>query len=171
MNEEQMKLSMIVAMSKNRVIGRDNDMPWHLPDDLQWFKKNTLGKPVIMGRKTFESLGCRPLPKRANLVISRQTDLDYAAPVYASVEAALQDIKLDHPDEVVIMGGGQLYAQMLPKVDRLYLTLIDAELDGDTHFPDWTQAGQWFEVYREHHPADERHEYAFDYVILEKADT
>lgn len=168
MNENQIKLSMIAAMTKNRVIGKDNDMPWHLPDDLQFFKKNTLGKPVIMGRKTFESLGCRPLPKRPNLVISRQTDLDYPVPVFASVEAALKDIKQDNPQEVVIMGGGQLYQQMVGQVDRLYLTLIDAELDGDTYFPDWTQEGEWFEVAREHHPADERHAYAFDFVVLER---
>ncbi|BBP46545.1 dihydrofolate reductase [Thiosulfatimonas sediminis] len=168
MNENEIKLSMIAAMTRNRVIGKDNDMPWHLPDDLQFFKKNTLGKPVIMGRKTFESLGCRPLPKRPNLVISRQTDLGYSVPVFASVEAALKDIKQDNPQEVVIMGGGQLYRQMVDQVDRLYLTLIDAEIDGDTYFPDWTQAGEWFEVSREHHPADERHAYAFDFVVLDR---
>ncbi|MBO1927237.1 type 3 dihydrofolate reductase [Thiomicrorhabdus sp. 6S2-11] len=168
MNENQIKLSMIAAMTKNRVIGKDNDMPWHLPDDLQFFKKNTLGKPVIMGRKTFESLGCRPLPKRPNLVISRQTDLDYPVPVFASVKAALKDLKQDNPQEVVIMGGGQLYKQMVSEVDRLYLTLIDTELEGDTYFPDWTKEGEWFEVSREHHPADERHAYAFDFVVLER---
>lgn len=169
MNENQIKLSIIAAMTKNRVIGKDNDMPWHLPDDLQFFKKNTLGKPVIMGRKTFESLGCRPLPKRPNLVISRQTDLGYSVPVFDSIQKALTAVKDDNPDEVVIMGGGQLYKQMVGQVDRLYLTLIDAELAGDTYFPDWNEEGEWFEVSREHHPADERHAYAFDFVILERA--
>ena len=168
MNENEIKLSMIAAMTKNRVIGKDNDMPWHLPDDLQFFKKNTLGKPVIMGRKTFESIGCRPLPKRPNLVISRQTDLDYPVPVFDSVDSALLALQDDNPQEVVIMGGGQLYAQMVDQVERLYLTLIDAEIEGDTYFPDWTQVGEWFEVSREHHPADERHAYAFDFVVLEK---
>lgn len=168
MNENEIKLSMIAAMTKNRVIGKENDMPWHLPDDLLFFKKNTLGKPVIMGRKTFESIGCRPLPGRPNLVISRQTDLGYSVPVYDSVEKALKALKDDNPQEVVIMGGGQLYSQMVDQVDRLYVTLIDADIDGDTYFPDWTQTGEWFELSREHHPADERHAYAFDFVVLEK---
>lgn len=168
MNEDEMKLSMIAAMTKNRVIGKDNDMPWHLPDDLQFFKKHTLGKPVIMGRKTFESIGCRPLPGRPNLVISRQTDLGYSVPVYDSVAKALKALKDDNPQEVVIMGGGQLYRQMVDQVDRLYLTLIDAEIEGDTYFPDWTQTGEWFELSREHHPVDERHAHAFDFVVLEK---
>ncbi len=168
MNENQIKISMIAAMTQDRVIGKDNDMPWHLPDDLQFFKKNTLGKPVVMGRKTFESIGCRPLPNRPNFVISLQTDLDYSVPVLASIEEAINAAKADNPQEIVIMGGGQLYKQMLPEAERLYLTLIDAQIDGDTHFPDWTQVGEWFEVSREHHPADERHAYAFDFVVLEK---
>lgn len=169
MNESQMRISMIAAMTTNRVIGKDNDMPWHLPDDLQFFKKNTLGKPVIMGRKTFESLGCRPLPGRPNYVISRQTNLDYSVPVFESMEKALQAVKADNPDEVVIMGGGQLYSQMMKQADRLYLTLIDANIDGDTFFPDWQQEGEWFEVSREHHPIDECHQYSFDFVTLERA--
>ncbi|QCU91165.1 type 3 dihydrofolate reductase [Thiomicrorhabdus sediminis] len=164
-----MRISMIAAMTTNRVIGKDNDMPWHLPDDLQFFKKNTLGKPVIMGRKTFESLGCRPLPGRPNYVISRQTDLNYSVPVFDSVEKALQAVKADNPDEVVIMGGGQLYSQMMEQAERLYLTLIDADIDGDTFFPDWQQEGEWFEVSREHHPIDARHQYAFDFITLERA--
>lgn len=168
MNENEMKLSMIAAMSQNRVIGKDNAMPWHLPDDLQWFKRQTTGKPVIMGRKTFESLGCRPLPNRQNIVISRQEELNYPVPVFASVEQALAAVKVDNPQEVVIIGGGQLYQQLLHQVDRLYLTLINAEIEGDTYFPDWAQQGAWFEVAREHHPADARHTYAFDFVILER---
>ncbi|MBN2646176.1 MAG: type 3 dihydrofolate reductase [Thiotrichales bacterium] len=168
MNENEIKLSMIAAMSQNRVIGKDNTMPWHLPDDLQWFKRQTIGKPVIMGRKTFESLGCRPLPNRQNMVISRQKELKYSVPVFASVEQALTALKPDNPQEVVIIGGGQLYQQLLHQVDRLYLTLIHAEIEGDTYFPDWTQEGRWFEVAREHHPADARHTYAFDFVILER---
>ena len=168
MNENFIKISMIAAMTKDRVIGKDNDMPWHLPDDLQFFKKNTLGKPVVMGRKTFESIGCRPLSGRPNFVISSQTDLGYLVPVLSSVDEAIKAAKADNPQEIVIMGGGQLYAQMLPEAERLYLTLIDAQIDGDTHFPDWTKEGEWFEVSREHHPADERHAYAFDFVVLER---
>jgi dihydrofolate reductase len=159
-----MKIAMIAAMANNRVIGLENDMPWKLPDDLKFFKANTMGKPVIMGRKTFESIGSRPLPNRPNFVISRNAELSIpGVQVFQSVEAALatlQDI-----EEVIIMGGGQLYKQMLPLADKLYLTLIDANLKGDTQFPDWT-VFQWSEVERVCHPIDERHAYAFDFVTL-----
>jgi dihydrofolate reductase len=162
-----MKIAMIAAMAKNRTIGFENDMPWHLPDDLKFFKAMTTGKPVIMGRKTFESIGSKPLPNRPNYVISRQND--YTAPgaaVFPSVEAVLAE--LTEADEVIIMGGGQLYSQMLPKADKLYLTLIDAEIDGDTFFPDWRKM-EWNVLSREHHSKDERHNYAFDFVTLERA--
>lgn len=161
-----MKLSMIAAMTKNRTIGFENDMPWHLPDDLKFFKAVTTGKPVVMGRKTFESIGSRPLPNRPNFVISRQTDYQPdGVQVFTSVEAALE-LLADH-EEVIIMGGGQLYKMMLPQADKLYLTLIDAEIDGDTHFPDWSEYS-WNELARDHHPKDERHDYAFDFVTLER---
>ncbi|WP_029408013.1 type 3 dihydrofolate reductase [Thiomicrorhabdus sp. Milos-T2] len=161
-----MKIAMIAAMAKNRVIGLDNDMPWHLPDDLKFFKATTTGKPVIMGRKTFESIGSKPLPNRANYVISRQTDFETnGATLCASVDAALAE--LSEQDEVIIMGGGQLYNMMLPKADKLYLTLIDTEIEGDTLFPDWTKLA-WNELSREYHPKDERHSFAFDFVVLEK---
>ncbi len=157
---------MIAAMTNNRVIGFENDMPWHLPDDLKFFKANTLGKPVIMGRKTFESIGSRPLPNRPNLVISRNAELSIPdVQVFKSVESALKT--LQDVDEVIIMGGGQLYQQMLPQADKLYLTLIDADLEGDTLFPDWT-AFQWNEIERLSHSVDERHAYAFDFVTLER---
>ncbi|BCN93863.1 dihydrofolate reductase [Thiomicrorhabdus immobilis] len=162
-----MKVAMIAAMAKNRVIGLDNDMPWHLPDDLKFFKATTTGKPVIMGRKTFESIGSKPLPNRPNYVISRQPDFEApGATVFASIDAALSELA-EH-EEVIIMGGGQLYSMMLPKADKLYLTLIDAEIDGDTLFPDWTKMA-WNELSREHHPKDERHAFEFDFVTLEKA--
>lgn len=161
-----MKIAMIAAMAENRVIGRDNDMPWHLPDDLRHFKAKTLGKPVIMGRKTFESIGSRPLPKRQNIVISRNPDFHLeGVKVFDTVDKALDT--LVGAQEVVIMGGGQLYAQMLPRADRLYLTLIEADISGDTYFPDWTDA-TWVECEREHHPADERHAYAFTFITLDK---
>ncbi|WP_019555775.1 type 3 dihydrofolate reductase [Thiomicrorhabdus arctica] len=161
-----MRIAMIAAMTNNRVIGFENDMPWHLPDDLKFFKANTLGKPVIMGRKTFESIGSRPLPNRPNLVISRNAELSIPdVQVFKSVESALKT--LQDVDEVIIMGGGQLYQQMLPQADKLYLTLIDADLEGDTLFPDWT-AFQWNEIERLSHSVDERHAYAFDFVTLER---
>lgn len=162
-----MKIAMIAAMTKNRTIGFDNDMPWHLPDDLKFFKAKTTGKPVIMGRKTFESIGSRPLPNRPNYVISRQADFDAnGATLLPSVEAALETIG-ESVEEVIIMGGGQLYKMMLPQADTLYLTMIDAEIDGDTHFPDWNEFS-WQEVEREHHPKDEKHAYAFDFVTLNR---
>lgn len=161
-----MKIAMIAAMAKNRVIGFENDMPWHLPDDLKFFKAMTTGKPVIMGRKTFESIGSKPLPNRPNFVISRQADFDApGARVFGSVEEALS--VLSTAEEVIIMGGGQLYSMMLPQADKLYLTLINAEIEGDTHFPDWTQLA-WNELKREHHPKDDRHAFEFDFVTLER---
>jgi len=164
------KLAMIAAMAKNRIIGSDNDMPWHLPDDLKFFKSVTTGKPVIMGRKTFESIGSRPLPNRVNYVISRQLDYECeGAVLVSSVEQALTLIEStgDDPDEVIIMGGGQLYKQILPKADKLYITRIHADIEGDTYFPDWT-AFQWSEVARVHHAKDERHAYEFDFITLER---
>lgn len=162
-----MKISMIAAMAKNRVIGHQNGMPWHLPDDLKFFKAVTTGKPVIMGRKTFESIGSRPLPNRRNMVISRDSSLklNEGVELYASIEEALS--KLDGCDEVIIMGGGQLYEKMLPQADRLYLTLIDAEIEGDTYFPDWTQY-QWQVLETEKHKKDDRHTYEFEFITLDK---
>lgn len=162
-----MNISMIAAMDKNHVIGKDNDMPWHLPDDFKFFKANTLNKPVVMGRKTFESIGSRPLPKRRNIVITRNAD--YAATgaeVFTSVEEALQTCQQD--DEVMIMGGGQFYHMMLPYANKLYVTLVNAEVEGDTTFPIW-QESEWREVFQEHHESDERHAFSFDIRVLEKS--
>ncbi|NPA71797.1 MAG: type 3 dihydrofolate reductase [Gammaproteobacteria bacterium] len=161
-----MKIAMIAAMSKDRVIGLDNDMPWHLPDDLKFFKAKTTGKPVIMGRKTFESIGSRPLPNRPNVVISRNKALVIeGVQVFNSIEDALDAFQT--AEEVIIMGGGQLYKQMLPKADRLYLTLIDVTLEGDTLFPDWAGLA-WREVERERHDKDARHAYAFTFLTLDR---
>ncbi len=161
-----MNISMIAAMANNRVIGLNGDMPWHLPDDLKFFKAKTIGKPVIMGRKTFESMGARPLPERSNIVISRNTNLTFpGVEVFSSIEQALDQYK--HVPEVIIMGGGELYRHLLPRADCLYLTLIDANLQGDTFFPEW-QSEHWQEVERVHHPVDERHAYPFDFVTLKR---
>jgi len=135
-----MRIAMIAAMANNRVIGKDNKMPWHLPEDLRHFKAMTLSKPVLMGRKTFESIG-RPLPGRHNIVISRNSQL--------SIEGVTCVTSLDEAiavagecDEIVVIGGGQLYQQLLPKADVLYLTIIDVDVEGDTVFPDWDD-GSW----------------------------
>ena len=158
-----MMISMIAAMAHDRVIGLDNQMPWHLPADLAHFKRVTLGKPVLMGRKTFESIG-RPLPGRRNLVISRNPD--YRADgveVIDSVEAALALLADSDVAELMVIGGGHLYGQLLPRADRLYLTRIDLAVEGDTRFPAFDD-GQWQRIDCESHPADEKnpHPYRFE---------
>ncbi|AHN26798.1 type 3 dihydrofolate reductase [Gilliamella apicola] len=165
-----MILSVIVAMAHNRVIGLNNQMPWHLPADLAWFKKNTLNKPVIMGRKTFESIG-RPLPNRHNIVISRQiepTDNKISNVSWVkSIDEAISLAQAQQPDEVFIIGGGNIYQQVLPLIDRLYLTHIDAELQGDTYFPDYLPE-QWQVIYQQDHQADEKNSYPYQFQILQR---
>ena len=165
-----MILSVIVAMAHNRVIGLNNQMPWHLPADLAWFKKNTLNKPVIMGRKTFESIG-RPLPNRHNIVISRQiepTDNKISNVSWVkSIDEAISLAQAQQPDEVFIIGGGNIYQQVLPLIDWLYLTHIDAELQGDTYFPDYLPE-QWQVIYQQDHQADEKNSYPYQFQILQR---
>ncbi|BBQ54399.1 type 3 dihydrofolate reductase [Aeromonas jandaei] len=158
-----MKISMIAAMAHDRVIGKDNQMPWHMPADLAHFKRVTLGKPVLMGRKTFESIG-RPLPGRRNLVISRNPDYQAdGIEVVGSVEAAMALLADNEVAEVMVIGGGHLYAELLPKADCLYLTRIELEVEGDTRFPAFADE-QWQCVEREVHQADEKnpHPYRFE---------
>ncbi|HMW42903.1 MAG TPA: type 3 dihydrofolate reductase [Plasticicumulans sp.] len=158
-------LSQIVAIGRNRVIGAGNALPWRLPDDLAHFKRLTLGKPVLMGRKTWESLG-RPLPGRDNLVITRNPGYHAAgARVFASLDTALAACS-DAP-EIMLIGGAELYAQTLPICDRLYLTEIDAAPDGDAFFPALDPA-DWRETAAEPHPADARHAHAFTWRTLER---
>lgn len=158
-------LSQIVALGRNRVIGAGNALPWRLPDDLAHFKRLTLGKPVLMGRKTWESLG-RPLPGRDNLVITRNPGYHAAgARVFASLDTALAACS-DAP-EIMLIGGAELYAQTLPICDRLYLTEIDAAPDGDAFFPALDPA-DWRETAAEPHPADARHAHAFTWRTLER---
>jgi len=147
------------------VIGKDNKMPWHLPADLKHFKAVTMAKPIVMGRKTYESIG-RPLPGRQNVIVSR--NLDYKAEgcdVVNSIEAAVE--LLSNVEEIMIIGGGFLYSQMLEQADKLYLTFIDLEIDGDTCFPDYENL-DLTEIASEYHLADDtnRHNYRFvDYLI------
>jgi dihydrofolate reductase len=158
----EVKLALIAAMARNRVIGRDNAMPWHLPEDLRYFKAKTLGKPIVMGRKTFDSLG-RPLPGRTNIVVSRQADLKLdGAQVFASIDDALnaarQQAQADGVDEVMVIGGDNLYRQTLERADRIYLTRIDSEPEGDAWFPDfdeqaWTLASERAVAAGEGYPA------------------
>ncbi|MCW8091893.1 type 3 dihydrofolate reductase [Alteromonas sp. ASW11-130] len=161
---------MIAAMAKNRVIGADNTMPWHLPADLRYFKKTTLGKPVIMGRKTYQSIG-KALPGRPNIVISRNASFRPAdASVVSSPEDALgMAITLPTRDEeIMVIGGGTIYESFLPLAQTLYLTLIDVEVEGDTQFPDYSQTGAWQEVTNEQHYADENNPYNYQFVTLNR---
>ncbi|WP_437422337.1 dihydrofolate reductase [Stutzerimonas chloritidismutans] len=157
MTQPPFPLAMIAALAENRVIGLDNKMPWHLPADLKHFKAMTLGKPIIMGRKTWDSLG-RPLPGRLNLVVSRQPGLQLeGAETFPSLDAAFaraeQWAREQGVDEVMLIGGAQLYAQALNRARRLYLTRIDAAPDGDAFFPDFDET-QWQRVDDQAHPAE-----------------
>lgn len=156
-------LSLIAAMATDRVIGIDNQMPWHLPADFAWFKQQTMGKPIVMGRKTFESIG-RPLPGRTNIVISRQPQVSNEQLVWvSSLEEALA--AAGEAEEIMVIGGGHLYSQLLPRADRLYLTHVDAEFEGDTQFPEY-DPDQWESIYSEFRDADEANNYALCFEIL-----
>lgn len=160
-----MLISMIAAMAKNRVIGRNNDLPWHLPDDFSFFKKTTKGHHVIMGRRNWESLpdSFRPLPSRINLVVSRQAD--YTAPgatVIRSLAEALKIAELAGEQEAFIIGGGDIYRMGLPLANRIYLTEIEDPFEGDVTFPEL--GPEWTQISRVHHTKDIRHAHAFDFV-------
>jgi dihydrofolate reductase len=154
-------LSIITAFDRNRLIGRDNALPWHLPADLAFFKKTTLGKPIIMGRKTYESIG-RPLPGRRNLIVSRNSGFQAkGCEVCSSVDEAL-GLAQDQP-EAMLIGGASLYQQALERAHTLYVTEIHAVFDGDAWFPEIKPA-QWRESWREDHAADERNPHAYSFV-------
>jgi dihydrofolate reductase len=145
-------LSIIVAMANNRAIGKDNQLLWHLPEDLKYFKRMTMGKPMIMGRKTFESIG-RPLPGRLNIVVTRQQDWQFeGVKVVHSIEAAKKlaqaQAYIDGVDEVMLIGGAELYKTSIDHADKLYVTRVDADIEGDAFFPE-IDASQWQEMTRE----------------------
>jgi dihydrofolate reductase len=161
-----MPVNLIVAMAKNRVIGRNNQMPWHLPADFAWFKKKTLGHPVIMGRKTFESIG-KPLPGRRNIVVSRNAQWHAAGcEVFHSLEDALARC-LPH-EQVFVIGGAVLFEAAIPLADHLYLTEVDATPEGDTFFPALREK-EWREHSRVHADADARNAFAMDFIVFERA--
>ena len=165
-----MIISMIAALARNRVIGKNNDLPWKLPDDMKFFMETTKGHHTIMGRKNYDSIPhkFKPLPNRTNIVVTRQKNFD--APgciVVDSVEKGLEIARENKEPEVFIIGGAEIYKLGLPYANRLYLTEINAEIEGDTRFPTFDK-GQWRETSRQHHATDERHTYAFDFVIYEK---
>jgi len=161
-------ISLIAAFDRNHAIGRDGAMPWHLPDDLKRFKRLTLGKPVLMGRKTAQAIG-RALPGRRNLVLTRGGKPPYPdQQVVASADAA---IAATGNEELMVIGGGEVYSLFLPRASRMYLTLVGTVVAGaDTFFPRF-DATDWVETARIAHPADDRHEHAFDFVDYERAGT
>lgn len=153
-----MSITLIAAMARNRVIGRDNGLPWRLPDDLKFFMRSTLGKTVLMGRKTFESLPGGPLKDRLNVVLTRRTDYQPAGcEVVHSVEEALEKYGAG---ELMVAGGAEVYALLLPHAGRMLLTEIEADIEGDARFPEWNPE-EWTLAASEHHPADECHAYSF----------
>ncbi|KOO13555.1 diacylglycerol kinase [Vibrio xuii] len=160
-----MIISMIAAMAQDRVIGIDNQMPWHLPADFAWFKRCTMGKPVVMGRKTYDSIG-RPLPGRQNIVISRDASLVIeGVTTVTSIEEALA--AAGSVEEVMVIGGGTIYEACLPKANKLYVTHIEAEIQGDTQFPAW--GDEFKETYSEAYSADEKNAYDMRFVVLERS--
>jgi dihydrofolate reductase len=163
-----MLVSVIVAASENNVIGRENQLPWHLPADLKYFKQTTLGKPIIMGRKTFESVG-RPLPGRPNIVITRQQNYSREGIIVTdSLNAALEAAQTFDTGEVFITGGSEIFKQALPLlVERVYLTRVHANVEGDAFFPVLAQE-QWKLVSSDPRAADEKHAYAFTFEIWER---
>ena len=176
---------MIAAVGENLELGAGNELLWHLPDDFAWFIKHTKGKPVIMGRKTMESLG-KPLKGRTNIVL---TSKDQVIPGFERVEnweqalamatEAIENKRLSQiasgedatalaPEEIMIIGGGEIYKQAIPFADRLYVTQVRADFPlADTYFPSW-DADRWREIYREGHGVDDKHPYVFDFLILER---
>ena len=157
-------ISLIAALAADRVIGMEGVMPWNLPADLAWFKRNTLNKPVIMGRLTFESIG-RPLPGRLNIVVSRQPGATEGVTWVTSLDEAIKAAG-DVP-EIMVIGGGRIYEQMLKRADRLYLTHIDAEVEGDTQFPDY-EPDEWQSTFSEFHDADEQNSHSYCFEILDR---
>jgi dihydrofolate reductase len=162
-----MIVSAILAMSKNRVIGANNEIPWYLPADFAYFKRTTMGHHILMGRLTFLSLG-RPLPKRTNIVVTRNPFFTASGClVVHSVEEGLALAQDAGETEVFIIGGGQIYRESMPYWDRLYLTEVDAEIEGDTFFPELDDS-EWRLVRSEAHPADDKNEYPYTFKLLER---
>lgn len=166
-----MRIAMIWAMADNRVIGRNNKLPWHLPNDLKYFKQLTTGKPVIMGRKTYESIG-RPLPNRVNIVITRDTafkaeGIKVVNTLDAAIELADAECLISGADEVIVMGGAEIYALALPRADRLYITFVHATVEGDSYFPEFDLSA-YTEVGREKFLADGPNPYDYSFCIFDK---
>ena len=166
------QVALIVAVAENGVIGHRNGLPWRLPGDMAWFRQVTRGKPLVMGRRTWESLPKRPLPGRPNVVVTRNAAFDApGGEVFSNLEGALERARILADElavgEVVVIGGAEIYARTLPLADRIYLTEVHARPEGDTHFPEFRR-GDWVEVSREAHAGEEGASADYSFVILER---
>ncbi|WLD91550.1 dihydrofolate reductase [Alkalihalobacillus sp. AL-G] len=156
-------ISLLVAVGKNQVMGKDNDLPWHLPEDLKWFKKVSMGHTIIMGRKTYESIG-KPLPGRKNVIVT--TNKSYEAEgciVTHSIDEALEQ----NGEEQIVIGGAQIFEQVLPKTDRIYFTYIDADFDGDTYFPEIDES-DWKVSSKEKGIKNEKNPYDYYFIVYDR---
>ena len=168
-----MQLALIVAQSENRVIGRNNALPWHLSEDLKYFKAVTMGKVIIMGRKTYESIG-RPLPGRTNIVVSRDAQyrvdgVTVANSLQQAIEQAQAVSEINGAEEAMVIGGAQFYEQALPLCQRLYLTQVHHDVCGDAYFPE-LDAQQWQEVSRQDFDAVEPNPYRYSFIVLDRVE-
>jgi dihydrofolate reductase len=160
-----MRRTLVVAVARNGVIGRNNHLPWRLPDEIAYFKRVTMGHPVVMGRRTWESIG-KPLPGRENIVVTSQRD--YRAPGATVVHSLDEAWKAaEGADEVCVIGGNALFAETLPIADRIHYTEVEAEVEGDTYFPPFDR-GEWTEREVERHAADARHAYPYRILVLDR---
>ncbi len=165
-----MTISLIAAVSENRVIGKDNDLPWKLPDDMKFFMQTTKGHHVIMGRKNYDSLHekYKPLPDRTNIVVTRQTGFNAPGCIVVNdIGHGVTHAREAGEKELFVIGGAEIYRLSLPFANKLYITEIHAKVDGDTFFPE-LDLSRWKEVFRAPHPADERHRFSFDFVTYER---
>ncbi len=159
-------ISLIAAIGKgNNVLGKEGKLPWHLPADSQYFKDVTMGHPILMGRKTWESIGSKPLPGRLNVVITRNPDFKVeGGEVFHSLEEVLSRFR---QEDVFVVGGGELYREALPFADRLYLTEVEGQFEGDAFFPEFKKE-EWTETVREVHTSDEKNPYPYIFTVLER---
>jgi dihydrofolate reductase len=164
-------IALVVAMAKNRAIGRDGNLPWHLGSDMRYFRQITMGKPIVMGRLTFASLG-RALPGRTNIVLTRNAAFEAPGAIMAynleeAFDVARKTAARDSVDEIMVIGGEDVFRAVLPQAQRIYLTEVDAEPEADTWFPK-LDPREWREVSREHHPVGPKDDHAFSFVVLER---
>ena len=165
-----MIISLVVAASTNNVIGKNNQLLWHLPNDMKFFKNTTWAMPVIMGRKTFESLGKKPLKGRFNIVVSRSEDVMAESGeiiLVSSLDEAIKKAEETDCKESFVIGGGEIYREILPKADKVYLTRVHSNFEGDTYFPELDNS--WKLVWQEDHLADEKHAYSYSFGLWERA--